>query len=120
MPFISFDELDRAEQMPGFLGAFLHSENMTVVNWSVEAGATVPVHSHPHEQFSMVVEGEFQLILDDEEDVLKPGRVALIPADTPHSGEAKTDCKIVDVFSPTRDEYRHEGDFYIGTSEENV
>ncbi len=113
MPFFSFEDLDQTEEMPGFLGAFLHSENMTVVNWTVEAGATVPVHSHPHEQFSMVVEGEFELVLNGETDVLKPGRVALIPSDIPHSGRAVTDCKIVDVFSPMREEYRHEKDFVV-------
>lgn len=120
MPFFSFDRLDQTEEMPGFLGAFLHSENMTVVNWSVEAGATVPVHSHPHEQFSMVVEGKFELILNGETEVLKPGRIALIPADVPHSGQAVTDCTIVDVFSPMREEYQHEGDPNVGGEEQET
>ena len=116
MPFFSVDALDRTEEMPGFLGAFVHSENMTVVNWTAEAGATVPEHSHPHEQFSMVVEGEFELTLDGETDVLRPGRLALIPSDVPHSGRARTDCEIVDVFSPMREAYRHEGDPVVRTS----
>ena len=47
MPFHSFDALDRSEEMPGYLGAFVHGENMTVTNWSVEAGAEFPEHEHP-------------------------------------------------------------------------
>lgn len=106
MPFVSTDNLDRSEELPGFLGAFLHSDNMTVASWSVEAGSTFPEHAHPHEQISIVVEGEFELTLDGETDVLEPGRIAVIPADAPHSGRAVTDCEIIDVFSPVREDYR--------------
>jgi len=106
MPFHSFDALDRSEEMPGYLGAFLHGEHMTVTNWEVEAGATFPEHAHPHEQISIVVEGEFALTLDGETDVLKPGRIAVIPPETPHSGRAKTECEIIDVFSPVRKDYQ--------------
>jgi quercetin dioxygenase-like cupin family protein len=106
MPFHSFDALDRSEEMPGYLGAFLHGEHMTVTNWEVDAGATFPEHAHPHEQISIVVEGEFELTLDGETDVLKPGRIAVIPPETPHSGRAKTECEIIDVFSPVRKDYQ--------------
>jgi quercetin dioxygenase-like cupin family protein len=106
MPVHSFDALDRSEKMPGYLGAFLHGGDMTVANWDVEAGATFPEHSHPHEQISVVVEGEFELTLDGETEVLRPGRVAVIPPETPHSGRAVTACEIIDVFSPVREDYQ--------------
>jgi len=106
MPVRSFDDLDRSEEIPGYLGAFLHGENMTVTNWEVEAGASFPEHSHPHEQISIVVDGKFELTLDGETEVLTPGRIAIIPPDIPHSGRAVTACEIIDVFSPVREEYR--------------
>jgi quercetin dioxygenase-like cupin family protein len=106
MPFVSLDTVDRSEKIPGFLGAFLHSDNMTVASWEVEAGSTFPEHSHPHEQISIVVDGQFELTLNEETDMLKPGRIAVIPADAPHSGRAVTDCEIIDVFSPVREDYQ--------------
>lgn len=106
MPVLSFDDLDRSEKMPGYLGAFVHGENMTVTNWSVEAGASFPEHAHPHEQISLVVEGEFELTIDGTTETLTPGRVAVIPPDTLHSGQAVTACEIIDVFSPVREEYQ--------------
>lgn len=106
MPFVSFGDLDRSEEMPGYLGAFVHGDDVTVANWSVEAGAAFPEHSHPHEQVSIVVKGEFELTIDGETDVLRPGRIAVIPSNSPHSGEARTDCEIIDVFSPVREDYR--------------
>lgn len=106
MPFVTLEDLDQTEKIPGFLGAFMHTDNMTVTNWSVEAGATFPQHSHPHEQISIVVDGEFELTIEGETDVLHQGRIAIIPSDASHSGRAVTDCEIVDVFSPVREAYQ--------------
>jgi quercetin dioxygenase-like cupin family protein len=106
MPFLSTDALDAEEKLPGYLGRFLHGEHMTLTRWSVEAGAAFPEHSHPHEQFSIVLEGEFSLTVDGVTEVLRPGRFALIPPGAVHSGHAVTDCEILDVFSPVREDYR--------------
>jgi quercetin dioxygenase-like cupin family protein len=106
MPVRSFDDLSRSEEIPGYLGAFLHGENMTVTNWEVESGASFPEHRHPHEQISIVVKGKFELTLDGEVETLTPGRVAIIPPGTPHSGKAVTACEIIDVFSPVREDYQ--------------
>lgn len=106
MAFVSLDDLDRSEIIPGFLGGFTHSDNMTFATWSVEAGSSFPEHSHPHEQISIIVEGEFELTVNGETQVLKPGRVAIIPSEVSHSGQALTDCEIIDVFSPVREEYQ--------------
>jgi len=106
MPFVSLDDLDPSEEIPGFLGHFVHGENMTMARWDVEAGAAFPEHSHPHEQISIVVSGTFELTMDGKTRVLGDGRMAVIPPNTTHSGTARTDCEIIDVFSPVRDDYQ--------------
>ncbi len=106
MPFVELGDMDREEMIPGYLGEFLHVENMTVASWSAKADSPFPEHTHPHEQISIVWKGEFELTLDGETQVLRPGVIAVIPADAPHSGRALTDCEIVDVFSPVREDYQ--------------
>jgi len=84
----------------------VHSETMTMVFWEVEAGAEIPVHSHPHEQLSQIMEGEFEMYIDGKTRILKPGSVLIIPSNTEHGGKALTACKITDTFNPVRADYK--------------
>ena len=79
---------------------------MTTSFWRIEAGAALPEHAHPNEQVSVVVAGEFEMTLDGERLQLEKGKVAVIPANVKHSGRALTDCEIMDVFYPVREDYR--------------
>ena len=79
---------------------------MTVAYYSAPAGAQFPEHSHPHEQISNIVEGEFVLTIDGETKTMTPGVVAVIPSNAVHSGHAVTECKIIDIFQPVREDYR--------------
>ena len=106
MPFINLQNLESREIVPGYFARFVHSEHTTSAYWDVEEGALLPEHSHPHEQICTVLSGEFELTIDGEARVLRPGMVAVIPGDVKHSGKAITACKLLDVFYPIREEYR--------------
>jgi quercetin dioxygenase-like cupin family protein len=103
---IDLESLADREVMPGFRGRFVHTERTTFAFWQVEAGAELPEHSHPHEQIAHVLEGTFELTVDGVAHRLGPGQVLPISSETPHSGRAITACRILDVFSPPREEYR--------------
>ena len=92
--------------MPGLHGKLVHSENMSLVFWDVEKGATVPEHAHMNEQIMHVMEGDFEFTLDGTTKVYRPGDIVVIAPHLKHSGVALTPCKLLDVFSPTREEYR--------------
>ena len=94
------------ELMPGFNGHFVHSERATLVYWDIDPDAILPEHSHPHEQIVNVLEGTFELVMEGASHILGPGDVLVIPGDVPHSGRAHTGGKIIDVFSPVREDYR--------------
>ena len=102
----ALDSLDPREPIAGHRGRFIHSEHTTHVYWEIEEGAVLPEHSHPHEQIANLLEGSYQLVVGGETHDLKVGDVLVIPGGVPHSGHAKTACRILDVFSPVREEYR--------------
>ena len=91
---------------PGYTGRFIHTENMTFAFWEVKAGSRVPEHSHIHEQVAHIIEGTFELTVDGNPLLLEPGKVAVIPSNVKHSGLAITDCVLIDVFSPVREDYK--------------
>lgn len=101
--------IDQQEPFPGFRGRFIHSDTMTFAYWSIEAGAALPEHSHPHEQVAHGLEGEFELTVEGETTVLRPGDILVVPSDAVHSGRALTACRVLEVFHPVREEYRSAG-----------
>ena len=106
MPFINLENTLEKELIPGFQAKLIHTENLTIGYFSIKAGSVLPEHSHVHEQISNVLEGEFEMTLDGITQLLKPGTVAVIPSMTVHSGKAVTDCYILDIFNPVREDYK--------------
>lgn len=106
MPIIDLETIEKKEPASGYKARFVHSDNITFAFWEIKAGSKLPAHSHVHEQISQITEGEFELTIENNTFVLKPGKVAIIPSNAKHSGKAITDCKIVDTFYPIREDYR--------------
>lgn len=103
---MNLNALPSKELMPGYHGKMVHGNQLTWAFWTVEKGAVVPEHQHPHEQIMHVVEGDFEFTLDGETKICKPGDIVHISSNLPHSGKAITPCKLMDVFSPAREEYK--------------
>jgi quercetin dioxygenase-like cupin family protein len=93
------------EIVPGFFARTEHGKQMTVVYWSVQKGSILPAHSHAHEQVSNFIDGEFELTVNGVTKIMQAGDLKIIKSNETHSGRAISDCKIIDVFYPSR----HEG-----------
>lgn len=106
MEIFKLKDIVEKEIIPGYHGRFVHSANMTVAFWNVDAGSSVPKHSHPHEQIMSLLEGQFEFVVDGKREIHEPESVVVIPPHVLHEGKALTACKIIDVFHPTREEYR--------------
>ncbi len=106
MQLIRVDDLKTRDVFPGHHARIVHGDNMTVVYWRIDAGATVPEHSHPHEQIVNVLSGRYELTVAGEPLTLDEGMVAVVPGGVRHSGRALTDAALLDVFHPVREDYR--------------
>ncbi len=103
---LNLSTLPSKEIMPGYHGKLVHTENMSIAFWEVTEGAVVPEHSHMNEQLMQVLEGIFEFTVDGETRTYHPGDLVVIAPHKKHSGKALTPCKLMDVFSPTREEYK--------------
>jgi quercetin dioxygenase-like cupin family protein len=106
---ISMQHLDTVkgkEIVTGIYGRFVHGNSMTLSFVDIQPGAILPEHSHPHEQITYLLEGELEMVIGGEKMLLTPGMVHVIPGNVPHSAVARTFVKVLDAFSPVREDYR--------------
>lgn len=106
MKVVTVKKILQKEVAPGYKARFIHSKNMTFVYWDVKKGALLPEHSHPHEQVAHMIKGKFKITVEGKSRVLQPGSVLIIPSNAKHSGKALTNCQIIDVFYPIREDYK--------------
>ncbi len=109
MGFINYNTLKRAEIFPGIRSAMEHSQQVTFGSVTLDKGTLAPIHSHPHEQWTYVLEGEMEFTLDGEKQLLLPGMGAYIPSNTLHGAFAVTACRVIDIFVPVREDYKKMG-----------
>jgi quercetin dioxygenase-like cupin family protein len=89
---------------PGYNARLFPGENVMLSLVTAEANADSPEHSHPHEQLVVVLKGEFEMVIGGEHITLKAGDTVAIPGNVPHSAYALTECELLDVFTPVRDD----------------
>ena len=107
MSFVTLAQLPVKEIFGGAItGHYAHLERMTIGEVNLAPGTVLPMHSHPHEQITYVISGRFAFTVGDETTVLESGMTALIPGGVMHGGKTLSACHVIDLFSPTRDDYR--------------
>lgn len=82
---------------------------LSVVRIAPHSSGTV--HSHPNEQWGVLLEGECVRIQGGEERPMKAGDFWHTPGNTPHGiRTGATAATVLDIFSPPREEYRKAGE----------
>ncbi len=81
------------------------SDELMMCEFAFKEGAQGKTHAHPHYQVTYVVAGCFTFTIDGETATVNPGDSLYMPANSVHCVTALTAGKLVDVFSPKRDEF---------------
>ena len=106
MPVIALNKIGFREIFPGLRARIVHSAR-TSQSWvDIDAGATFPEHQHAHEQTVTLLEGRLEITVDGTKHLLLPGHVLILEPHARHSGRALEHSRVLDVFSPPRDDYR--------------
>ena len=95
------------EAVPGVRRRVLTcGDELMVVQFTIDAGAEVPLHSHPHEQIGHVVSGRMKFQIGDEVRELGPGDGYSVPGGVTHGAIGVTQTIAIDSFHPVREDYR--------------
>ena len=109
MPFyINAASRDFKELASGVRTRTFWGEQMLLSLVEVDANSEMPLHTHPEEQGGIIIEGEFEIGMGGEVQVLKPGDIYIIPGGVEHY--AKTNAKKVKalgIYSPVREEFKY-------------
>ncbi len=104
--FVSFDGLAAFELAPGVSGRPLFGEGAMINVIEFEPGATVPLHSHPHEQLGIVLRGMQALVVNGEARELGQMEGYVLPGGVEHSAYCGPEgALVIDVFQPVREDY---------------
>jgi len=105
----SFEGLPVDEPFPGVRRESFTTERATVSRYTFEPGAAFPLHRHPQEQTTLILEGEVEMAIRDERRALRAGDWSVVGPDVEHGITAGAGgARIVAVVAPPRahsDEY---------------
>jgi quercetin dioxygenase-like cupin family protein len=83
----------------------VHGDKTLMVEFRLQKGCTLPLHSHPHEQIGYLVKGHVRLTIGTDIYEALPGDSWCIPGNVLHCAEIIEESVAVEVFSPVREEY---------------
>ncbi len=115
--FKSLDEGLARKLQDGVTTHIFTGQNVMLSMAEVAPHTTSTIHSHPEEQWGVLLEGECIRVQNGEEIAMKAGDFWYTPGNTPHgvrTGEKK--AIILDIFSPPRGAYKQPGEGLAATT----
>ncbi|MFP2240881.1 cupin domain-containing protein [Pseudescherichia vulneris] len=81
-----------------------NSDELTVAEVALPAGAVASIHQHPHEEVNYVVSGVLDFMCDGEVTTLRTGEAMRVPPNQPHNITCHPDAPgvVLSAWSPSR------------------
>jgi|SRR5208283_3937779 len=83
----------------------VHGDKTLMVEFLLQKDATLPLHSHPHEQTAYLVKGRMRLTIGTDVREVLPGDSWCIRGGVLHGADIIEESVAVEVFSPVREDY---------------
>jgi quercetin dioxygenase-like cupin family protein len=95
----------------GIVTRLFTSDNVMLSMAEIAPNTISTIHSHPEEQWGVLLEGECIRVQGDEEIPMTIGDFWYTPGDTPHGVRtSEKGAVILDIFSPPRKAYKEPGE----------
>ncbi|GAB4460445.1 MAG: cupin domain-containing protein [Armatimonadaceae bacterium] len=96
--------------MPSLAGTvtrrFLSGEMLTVARVAFAADSEMEVHSHPNEQFTLVLSGTMEFLVGGKPVTVQEGEILHLPAHVPHGARSIGEAVVLDMFAPPRADWQ--------------
>lgn len=99
-------ELQELEAGKNYRKVLAHGGNMMLVEVYFENGGIGAEHTHPHEQATYCLEGEFEFTIGEEKRIIRAGDTIYFSPDVKHGCRVLTPKgKLLDIFTPQREDF---------------
>jgi len=116
---VHYSDIPLVELVPGANSHLIFGEKITVSFLTMSANSYFPPHRHEAEQIMVVVDGYADEIVEGKLYRLKKGDVILLPSNIQHGACLReVECRVIDIFSPPRQDYREKYDGVIQKTKE--
>ncbi|MBM3943602.1 MAG: cupin domain-containing protein [SAR202 cluster bacterium] len=106
--FYKAENRGEKELVPGARTKTFWGDKILLSLVTIDANSAVPLHTHPHEQAGIVIEGEMEMGVAGEVRTLQVGDMYIIPGGVPHYAKCgDTPAVALDIFSPVREEFKY-------------
>ena len=104
-----WSKVESVQTAPGITRQMVVGQNVMICRFTFDPFVVTDVHSHPHEQMTLVMQGKVKFTLDTEERTVSAGDILHFPSNHWH-GATMLDEEVVliDIFSPIREDFLKE------------
>jgi quercetin dioxygenase-like cupin family protein len=102
----NWDSIPSERISEGIDRQMITGQNIMICRLRFDPFVVTPVHSHPHEQMTFVMQGKVKFTIEGEAVIAAPGDVLHFPPNNQH-GATMLDEEVVliDIFSPIREDF---------------
>ena len=83
-----------------------YNKNMMLCHFILNKSSKIPLHSHKERQIGYVLKGKLKFITENGEFMAKEGDSYVFDSNEKHGAIILEDTDVIDVFSPTREDYK--------------
>jgi quercetin dioxygenase-like cupin family protein len=103
---VAWDAIPAEPIAPGIVRQMIWGERLMMCRLRFAPHVVTAVHSHPHEQMTIVERGRVRFSVNGDERLASAGDVLHFPANLPHGATIlDEEVVLVDIFSPVREDF---------------
>ena len=100
------NRIDPASQHTAGIEGYVYdgADGSQMAFWTIPDGGVSAEHTHDYDEYFVVVQGRYTVIMGEERIAVNPGEEMFIPMGVPHGGEALPGTRTIHAFGGRRAE----------------
>ena len=104
---INKNSIESIEVLNGiFRKTLVYNDTVMLCLFTLNKDAEIPLHNHEAHQIGYILKGEVKFFTENDEFIAKGGDSYVFGSHEKHGAKILEDAEIIEVFSPSRDDYK--------------